>query len=153
MSEKIKTQIFGKKCTPGLIKWYKTARDTKLQAFQYKLIHRVIPCNKYLANIRIKPDATCSYCDSTDTLQHFFYGCPSVNTLWDTLSSWGWLTMWISISNSMQSWHYSVFQEQLIRHQSSTTWCCSQSSTFTDNVFSIKISWRYSKSCESSASE
>lgn len=64
------------------------ARDTKLQAFQYKLIHRVIPCNKYLTNIRIKQDETCSYCDSSDTLQHFFYACPPVNNLWDTLSSW-----------------------------------------------------------------
>lgn len=31
---------------------FKAARDTKFQALQFKLIHRIIPCNKYLKNIR-----------------------------------------------------------------------------------------------------
>lgn len=67
---------------------YHVARDTKLQAFQFKLIHCVLPCKKYLVNIHIKADATCSYCDSVDTLQHFFYTCQPVYALWNALSSW-----------------------------------------------------------------
>lgn len=67
---------------------YIAARDTKLQAFQYRLVHRIVPCNKYLANIRIKADSTCSYCDSTDSLQHFFFSCQPVHSLWSSLSSW-----------------------------------------------------------------
>lgn len=41
---------------------YTAARDTKLQAFQYRLCHRIIPCNKFLKNIRIRQDHKCSFC-------------------------------------------------------------------------------------------
>lgn len=67
---------------------YQIASDTKLQAFQYRLTHRIIPCNKYLANICIKTNSTCSYCDSEDTLQHFFFHCQSVQALWRNLLAW-----------------------------------------------------------------
>ncbi len=29
-------------------------RDTKLQSFQYRIIHKIIPCNKWLHTIKIK---------------------------------------------------------------------------------------------------
>ncbi len=29
-------------------------RETEIQIFQYKILHRVIPCNKWLYNIKIK---------------------------------------------------------------------------------------------------
>lgn len=67
---------------------YHVTRDTKLQAFQYRLVHRIIPCNKYLTNIRIKNEASCSFCGDTDTLDHFFFTCQDVNGLWDSLTSW-----------------------------------------------------------------
>lgn len=67
---------------------YLVARDTKLQAFQYRLIHRILPCNKYLAYIRIKSDDTCTFCQATDTLQHFFFICQPVNDLWNSLALW-----------------------------------------------------------------
>ncbi len=31
-------------------------RDTKLQSFQYKIIHNIIPCNKWLHTIKIRND-------------------------------------------------------------------------------------------------
>lgn len=67
---------------------YHTSRDTKLQAFQYKLIHRIIPCNRYLHKIRIKETDTCTYCDESDTLQHFFWSCTAVEAFWHKIENW-----------------------------------------------------------------
>lgn len=67
---------------------YRTARDTKLQAFQFRLLHRIIPCNKYLKNIRIRQDDQCPNCDEQDSLQHFFFNCPKVHDFWTKLAHW-----------------------------------------------------------------
>lgn len=67
---------------------YCATRDTKLQTFQFKLIHRVLPCNKYLCNIRIKESDTCTYCEDVDTLHHFFWLCPPTNDFWHKIESW-----------------------------------------------------------------
>lgn len=52
---------------------YKSDCDTKLQAFQFQLLHRFIPCNRFLRNIRIKDDDKCSFCPGQDTIQHFMF--------------------------------------------------------------------------------
>ncbi len=33
---------------------FQVIRETKIQAFQYKILHRIISCNKWLFNIKIK---------------------------------------------------------------------------------------------------
>ncbi len=35
---------------------FNTCRETKIQTFQYRIIHRTIPCNKWLFNIKIKSE-------------------------------------------------------------------------------------------------
>lgn len=67
---------------------YKAVRDTKLQAFHFRVVHRFLPCNKYLSNIRIKRTDTCSFCQDTDTIQHFLFACPIVQTFWRQLVNW-----------------------------------------------------------------
>lgn len=69
---------------------YKATRESKLQAFQFRIIHRVIPCNRFLCNIRIKQEDHCSFCDPpvTDTLQHFFFSCPLAASFWASVRQW-----------------------------------------------------------------
>lgn len=67
---------------------FQSVRDTKLQAFQHKLIHRIIPCNKYLSNIRIKQEDSCPNCGEQDTLPHFFYHCSLVHDFWTKITEW-----------------------------------------------------------------
>lgn len=67
---------------------YKTSRETKIQAFQYRILQRIITCNKYLHKIRIKPSSTCSYCLMEDSLTHFLTMCPSVKIFWNQLNRW-----------------------------------------------------------------
>lgn len=69
---------------------FHATRESKLQAFQYRVIHRTIPCNRYLYNIKIKQDDHCPYCEpqATDTLQHFLFSCPKVSRFWNSVCRW-----------------------------------------------------------------
>lgn len=67
---------------------YGATRDTKYQAFQYKVLLRIIPCNKYLANIRIKQENTCAYCEEVDSIQHFLFECDNTKRFWSQICRW-----------------------------------------------------------------
>lgn len=59
-----------------------------MHSFQYKVVHRIIPCNQFLANIRLKPDDTCSFCNDRDTVQHFLLDCENTNNFWNSVRRW-----------------------------------------------------------------
>ena len=61
---------------------FKVVRETKLHSFQFKLIHRIINCNKKLYDMKIKASPQCSYCDEIDDTSHFFFHCPNIRHLW-----------------------------------------------------------------------
>ena len=48
-------------------------RETQIQTFQYKIIHRNIACNHWLMNIKILNSDICLFCSkASDTIEHFF---------------------------------------------------------------------------------
>ena len=67
---------------------FNLVRDTKIQMFQYKILHKTIPCNKWLYDIKIKNSDTCNYCGDTDDIPHFFIECPKVLDFWSHWSNW-----------------------------------------------------------------
>ncbi len=73
---------------------FKICRKTKIQSFQYKLIHRVIACNAWLKTIRIKNTPTCQYCNEYDDIQHLFLFCSKTHDFWEYFSNW-----WKNITN------------------------------------------------------
>ncbi len=68
-------------------------RDTKLQSFQYRIIHKINPCNKWLHTIKIKNDNISNFCSEVNDMINFFINCPKVKEL---LSFW--LNWWEKIS-------------------------------------------------------
>lgn len=67
---------------------YQAARDTKLQALHFRVVHRFLPCNKFLQNIRIRRDDNCDFCQQSDTIEHFLFLCPLVKKFWSDLTEW-----------------------------------------------------------------
>lgn len=67
---------------------YRATRETKYQAFQYKIAQRVIPCNAYLANIRIKQTNICTFCEEVDSIQHFLIECEDTWHFWTQVCRW-----------------------------------------------------------------
>ncbi len=69
---------------------FNTVRDTRIQMFQFWLIHRIIPYNEWLFKLRVKPSSICEYCTDSDSLTHFFINCEMTRAFWDSGAAW-WL--------------------------------------------------------------
>ncbi len=67
---------------------FKTVRDSKIQTFRYRIIPNIIPCNKWLHNIKIKNSPVCDYCNNVDDLPHYFIRCPKVAEFWCYWFNW-----------------------------------------------------------------
>ena len=60
-----------------------SVRESKIRAFQYKFIHRIVPTNKFLYSIKRVASPNCTFCLADDeTLDHFFFSCPVTILFW-----------------------------------------------------------------------
>ena len=59
-----------------------TTKEIKLIVLQWKILHKIYPTNKYLNRIGIEDSSNCQYCETEDTMEHFFYDCPKIKHLW-----------------------------------------------------------------------
>jgi len=59
-----------------------TSKSTKLQAFQFSLLHQYTPHNYKLCKMKITTSPNCNHCTSVDTLPHRFYECKDVQLFW-----------------------------------------------------------------------
>ena len=61
--------------------------DSKMRAFQYKVLLRIIPTNKYLKVCKIVENDSGYFCHSeVETIEHLFFLCPIVKELWGKLA-------------------------------------------------------------------
>ena len=69
---------------------YKAARETKLQSLQYKFIHKIIPCRKWLHIQKVVDSPFCALCkdNELDDILHRFVECRKLNNFWSTLENW-----------------------------------------------------------------
>lgn len=67
---------------------FKTTRETRIQAFQFRIHHRTITCGRLLYLYKLKESDSCNICMQTDTMEHFFYSCPASRSFWKLLFSW-----------------------------------------------------------------
>jgi hypothetical protein len=67
---------------------YICTSNTYIQSLQFKIIHRVITCNKKLYDFKIKLDPLCDYCNQTDDIIHHFITCEYTMKFW--ISFWAW---------------------------------------------------------------
>ena len=64
-------------------------KETKLQTFQFKLLHRKIAANNYLYKIGISLTNICTFCEqNTESLIHLFWDCELVQTFWQKIQHW-----------------------------------------------------------------
>ena len=62
---------------------HKNIKDTALKNFQFKILHRIMPTNKLLYQMKIINYNCCSFCFMyTETLEHFFYECVTIRNIW-----------------------------------------------------------------------
>ena len=66
----------------------KAVRDTKLRAFQYKILFNLIPCNLYLKRIKKSDTHNCGKCNEMDDIDHYFYNCIHIVPFWNSFKLW-----------------------------------------------------------------
>ena len=80
---------------------YRCTKSTKLQAFQYKITHRVLGIGVFKKICKIVEDDACTFCaGAPETLVHFFVECPVVKTFWGTVRTW--LDTHLDIANHLE---------------------------------------------------
>ena len=71
-----------------IYKLYSSIKDTRLKAFQFKILNNLLPCNLYLSRIGRSDTNKCSKCDALDDMVHYLYSCPESKAIWEQLSNW-----------------------------------------------------------------
>ena len=60
-------------------------KSSKLQWFQYRIIHRILGANSLLHKINQKPNDKCSVClEEVETIEHIFLSCNKISKLGKT---------------------------------------------------------------------
>jgi len=62
--------------------------ETRLQSFQYKLLHRILPCKYNLHKWSISQSPSCNYCNCVDTIEHCFFYCNMSDRFWKSVAKW-----------------------------------------------------------------
>ena len=71
------------------LKLIKTTGDTKLRWFQYRLIHRSLPTQRFLYLRKIINSPICNLCHKEEqTLEHLFWECTIVKNFWTQIDLW-----------------------------------------------------------------
>ena len=64
----------------------KISPDPQMKWFQARIIHRILPTNKYLHLCKLTHSPLCVFCDShVETLNHLFWNCNFVQAFWKDL--------------------------------------------------------------------
>ncbi len=86
------TEFFPSFNTADILIWHRiyklyfsVIRETMLQTFQYLFIHRVISCNKWLCDKKIKSGSGCNFCNDVDD---FFIYCEHTKQFWTSFYKW-----------------------------------------------------------------
>jgi hypothetical protein len=65
----------------------KSCKNSYLQNFQFKLLHRIIPTNSFLHKIKLKNTNLCTFCKIHDeAIEHLFFDCPVTQMFLKSLS-------------------------------------------------------------------
>jgi hypothetical protein len=63
---------------------FKLTRDVQLRWFQYRLLHRLLPTQKYLYTVKIADSPICNFCETDNqTIEHMLYDCTVVSDFWN----------------------------------------------------------------------
>jgi len=62
---------------------FKVTMENKLECFQYRVIHNILPTNNKLYKMKLKTSPSCDRCGNPyENLLHLLYECPRTQTFW-----------------------------------------------------------------------
>eukprot|EP00916_Digyalum_oweni_P013462 GHVL01022105.1.p1 GENE.GHVL01022105.1~~GHVL01022105.1.p1 ORF type:complete len:329 (-),score=13.53 GHVL01022105.1:219-1205(-) len=71
------------------LKIKRTTEDVRLRWFQYRLIYRIIPTQRFLHLRKIVESPICTFCgQQEETLEHLFWDCTKTQAFWNDFLQW-----------------------------------------------------------------
>ncbi len=61
---------------------FKCTKETRLRVLHFKIVHNIYPTKILLQKMGLADSSNCSYCNTRDYMEHFFYHCLTVRNLW-----------------------------------------------------------------------
>ena len=88
----IPTAVYRWNLTYQNLKWkdifslcFQTTVDVQLRWFQARVLHRLLPTEKYLFKCRLSDSPLCTFCQQeNETLSHLLWNCNVVRNFWET---------------------------------------------------------------------
>jgi hypothetical protein len=71
-----------------VFKQFSIISDTRLKAFQFKILYNLTLCNLYLKRIGKSDTDKCPKCNELDDIIHYFVECTEIKIIWNQLSNW-----------------------------------------------------------------
>ncbi len=59
----------------------------KFAEFHFKLLHNILPCGNIVSKWNCNVSKFCAYCNCIETIQHIYYDCERIKTLWNYIGS------------------------------------------------------------------
>ncbi len=69
--------------------WHKRVhliKDKRIAETQFKILHRILPCNKNLSKWKRSNTDKCSFCNEVEDIPHLLYFCKYANNIWNHVS-------------------------------------------------------------------
>ena len=64
-------------------------KETYIKTLQFKILHRIVPTNKWLYMCRLTETPNCTFCNiHKETIEHLFWECYYTKNLWFRLKDW-----------------------------------------------------------------
>ena len=68
---------------------YESTKETKLRAFQQKILHNILPTNTFLYKCNLVASPNCTFClIQRETIDHLLWECKKSKTIWLQLAAW-----------------------------------------------------------------
>ena len=67
---------------------FSITKDTKLNIFQYKIIHNILPHGSLLHKMKITDSPLCKHCSAVETLPHMLVCCDVIHHFWLKAVDW-----------------------------------------------------------------
>ena len=98
-------------------------REVKLQMFQYKIIHNILPTRCSLFRAKLSASETCQLCQALpQTLPHRLFQCTVINTFWHAFQNW-WFEktqqfFYLNECNVIYGWHNNLQSKDTLNYVS-----------------------------------
>ena len=100
---------------------FRVTTEAKLIAFQFKIIHNILPTRVSLLRAGLVDDDTCPFCNSEkQSLAHMFYNCRESSLFWEQFTQW-WRQKFheeVTLSEGaiLFGWHQNTSNERVLNY-------------------------------------